>query len=174
MNYEYYEGPVIPNRVRREEMSIGVRYADYRTNKSRGRKKQEFIPNFHYDWAREIIRIRGEWLVENPVGLTIDFLDGKNLTELAKKYVKDDYEISSRTGRRIIYHALELLASKGVFERGFLDGIDPDPFPKIGLNWNIEEKARRPKRNKNVRSAEKERGVEREVEREFERELVGV
>ncbi len=123
------------------------------------------------DWARDIIRVRGEELIKNPVGLTIDFLEGKTLTQLAKKYVKDDYEISPRTGRRIIFYALELLVSKGVFEMGFLDGIDPDT---LSVKRPLYEKPlySKPKGYKRVKRVEKIKRVRRK--RGVERELVGV
>ncbi|VVB78304.1 Uncharacterised protein [uncultured archaeon] len=106
------------------------------------------------DWARDIIRIRGESLAQKSSKLAKDFLAGKTLSEIARKYASSDYCVSPRTGRRIIYHALELLSSKGLIDKKHLDSIDPDPLPQIGFEWNspkedtkkIKKKVKRVKR----------------------------
>ncbi len=107
------------------------------------------------DWASTIIQKRGDWLAGEYPQLARDFRKNRDLNVLARKYVLDDYRISSRTGKRIIYHALEILAEKKVLEAEHLEGINPDILPKIGFNWNCDgeetEKSRKTKKTKKLR-----------------------
>lgn len=86
-------------------------------------KKHDSEPmDISSDWARDIIPARGNQLVKKGPLLLSSFRISSDLNELAKIYLKDDYKISPRTARRIIFYALERLVDKNE-----LMGIDPDP-----------------------------------------------
>jgi len=92
----------------------------------------------HYDWAREVVMVRGEWLVKEHSEIVDDFRDGASFSRLAMRYVPWDYKLSPRTARRIVYHALERLVNPEE-----LEGIEADPL----VCYN-ESKERKPRKKK--------------------------
>lgn len=96
---------------------------------TRPREKSQGVDRLYTsDSYDKIIEIRSVWLSQEHPEIGNNFLKRKmsaltKLDRLAEKYVHDDYMISPRVGRRIVFAALQRLIPESE-----LVCVDPDPL----------------------------------------------